>query len=67
MSTEKILWGSYDGKDCYLVTLKNKNMTAPYQPPELEIIEFEIGDVITTSGTLEDNPFVPDDNVDDDW
>ena len=47
--------------------MKNKNMTAPYQPPELEIIEFKIGDVITTSGTLDDNPFVPDDNVDDDW
>ncbi|MBQ8931911.1 MAG: galactose mutarotase, partial [Ruminiclostridium sp.] len=30
MSTEKILWGSYDGKDCYLVTLKNKNMTASF-------------------------------------
>ncbi len=30
MSTEKILWGSYDGKDCYLVTLKNGNLTASF-------------------------------------
>ncbi len=30
MSTEKILWGSYDNKDCYLVTLKNGNLTASF-------------------------------------
>ncbi len=30
MSTEKILWGNYRGIDYYLVTLKNKNMTATF-------------------------------------
>ena len=47
--------------------MKNKSMTTPYQPPELEIIAFEIGDVITTSGATNNNPYVPDDNVDDEW
>ena len=48
--------------------MKNKNMTTLYQPPELEIIAFEIDDVITTSGPADsNNPYVPDDNVDDDW
>lgn len=28
MSTEKISWGTYDGKECYLVTLKNGDLTA---------------------------------------
>ena len=28
MSTEKTVWGSFDGKECYLITLKNKDMTA---------------------------------------
>ncbi|MBR4305795.1 MAG: galactose mutarotase [Ruminiclostridium sp.] len=46
MSVEKILWGSYNGKDCYLVTLKNKNMTASF----------------TSFGGAVVNLFVPDKN-----
>lgn len=28
MSIEKKLWGNHNGKDCYLFTLENGNMTA---------------------------------------
>lgn len=30
MSTEKKVWGSFDGKECYLITLTNKDMTANF-------------------------------------
>ncbi len=30
MNTEKILWGSHDGKDCYLITLTNGDLSASF-------------------------------------
>ncbi|MCH5325558.1 MAG: galactose mutarotase [Eubacterium sp.] len=30
MSIEKIVWGSHDGKDCYLITLTNGKLTASF-------------------------------------
>ena len=46
--------------------MKNEKTKALYVSPELEIIAFEIGDIITTSDQTSNGP-VPDENEDVDW
>ena len=51
--------------------MKNERRTTPYEPPELDIIAFDIEDIITTSGQTErpgnGNGYVGDENEDDNW
>ena len=38
--------------------MENRNMKEKYMTPEMEIIEFEVEDIITTSGDPDELPII---------